>query len=80
MEPFIAEHAGQVLGVRDLQRYQAEASRDDRAAVVEWVHVASSLRSEETRNRVRTCASLSEADWVLHLSRSPRVRVLALPG
>jgi hypothetical protein len=54
MEPFIVEHAGQVLGVRDLQRYQAEASRDDRAAVVEWVHVASSLRSEETRNRFRT--------------------------
>lgn len=44
VEPLIAEHAGQVLGVGDQQRYQVEASPDDRAAVVEGAHLAGSLR------------------------------------
>jgi hypothetical protein len=39
MEPFIAEHCGHLLGVRDPQRHQAEAFRDDRGAVVEWSSV-----------------------------------------
>ena len=44
VEPFIPEHARHLLGVVDLQRYQAEASRDDRDALVERAHAVGSLR------------------------------------
>jgi hypothetical protein len=63
MEPFIAEHAGHLLGVLDLHRYQAEASRDDRGALVERAHVARSLRSEGASNRFFTHGWRNVRKW-----------------